>query len=332
MNLCCRNSVTGAALKCARFFVLTVALLVAVSVFLGWEGLEMANASGMVTHKAHGSGRWFPGDRQELSKMVEFYIESAAPESVEGRIVAAIAPHAGFIYSGKTAGFSFRAIKDNAKIQGPPETVVVLGFSHRGGFPGVALMDGDGIETPLGKAALDQEAGEILAAQSPKIFFNYGPHREEHSAENEIPFVQAALPDSKLVVALMGDHDSQTLDALVKALGVLSRKKRLLVVASTDMLHDPSYDLVSQTDARTLEKLSAMDSDGLQKEWGYDKQIFCGIGPVVAAMKFAREQGAKKGLVLYYRNSGDDFPESRGRWVVGYGSAVFAVGEKVKNE
>jgi len=304
-------------------FVMGVSLLMGAWNFFGWEGQKMANAS--ETRKAHGSGRWFPGDGRELKKMVDGYIEKAHPEPVEGRIVAAIAPHAGYVYSGKVAGFTFRAIKDNAQKAGAPETVVVLGFSHRGGFRGVALMDGDGIETPLGRAALDKEAGETLASLSPQIFFNYGPHREEHSAENEIPFVQAALKDSKMVVALMGDHDPQTLDAMVKALNTLSRKKRLLVVASTDMLHDPDYDLVSQTDAKTLEKLSAMDSDGLRKEWGYDKQIFCGIGPVVAAMKFARAQGAKKGSVLYYRNSGDDFPESRGRWVVGYGSAVFAV-------
>jgi len=323
MNFCFKGTVIGAAVIGMLLFVSVVR--VAAPDFFEWEGLEMANASEIITHKAHGSGRWFPGDSQELGQMVKFYMENAKPESVEGRIVAAIAPHAGFIYSGKVAGFTFKAIKDNAQIVGPPETVVVLGFSHRGGFPGVALMDGDGIETPLGKVALDKDAGEILAAQSPKIFFNYGPHREEHSAENEIPFVQAALPNSKLVVALMGDHDSQTLGALVKALGVLSGKRRILVLASTDMLHDPSYDLVSQTDAKTLEKLSAMDSDGLQQEWGYDKQIFCGIGPVVAAMEFAKKQGVKKGSVLYYRNSGDDFPESRGRWVVGYGSAVFAV-------
>ncbi len=325
LHLFGEGAVKAGIFKPVRVFVLGVSLLMVALIFFGWEGREMANASEIITHKAHGSGRWFPGDRRELKKMVEFYIENAQFEPVEGRIVAAIAPHAGYLYSGKVAGFTFRAIKDNAQKGGAPETVVVLGFSHRGGFPGVALMDGDAIETPLGTAVLDKDAGEALASLSPQIFFNYGPHREEHSAENEIPFVQAALPDAKIVVALMGDHDPQTLDALVKALDVLSGKKRLLVVASTDMLHDPSYDLVSQTDEKTLEKLSAMDSEGLRKEWGYDKQIFCGIGPVVTAMKFAQAQGVKKGSVLYYRNSGDDFPESRGRWVVGYGSAVFAV-------
>ena len=307
-----------------QLFVWFMVMLLAAPNCFVWEGVKMAKAS-EITHQAHGSGRWFPGNRQELKQMVESYIENAQPEPVEGRIVAAIAPHAGFIYSGKVAGFTFRAIEDNARKEGQPETVVVLGFSHSRGFPGVALMDGSFIETPLGKGALDTEAAKMLAAASPRIFLDYGPHRGEHSAENEIPFVQAALPDSKMVVALMGDHDPETLNAFVGALNVLAGKKRLLVVASTDMLHDPSYDLVTKTDEKTLEKLKIMDFQGLEKTWGYDNQILCGIGPVLAVTKFAIAQGCKKGSVLYYRNSGDDFPESRGRWVVGYGSVVFAV-------
>ena len=58
----------------------------------------------------------------------------------------AIAPHAGYVYSGPVAGHTFRAIRDGAREEGPPATVVVLGFTHRGGYAGVALMDGDAIE------------------------------------------------------------------------------------------------------------------------------------------------------------------------------------------
>lgn len=278
-----------------------------------------------IVQQAHGAGRWFPGSERELETMVEGFIENATPPPVNGRILGAIAPHAGYVYSGKVAGFTFRAIEDNVKKGFEPETVVVLGFSHRGGFPGVALMDGDAIETPMGKCLLDRKAAKILAASSSRIFFDYTPHRGEHSAENEIPFVQAAVPKARLVVALMGDHNPETVGDLVKGLEALSGEKKILVVASTDLLHDASYEMVTQTDQQTLEKIRHMNIEGLQREWGYDKQICCGIGPVTAVMKFAAAKGCTKGSVLYYRNSGDDFPESRGRWVVGYGAAVFAV-------
>jgi len=293
----------------------------------GKEGETMKSTTGRVLRTAHGGGRWFPGESKRLGAMVNDFIKRADVPEVKGRIIGAIAPHAGYVYSGKVAGYTFKAIQDNAARVKAPETVVVLGFSHRMGFRGVALMDGDALVTPMGEAQIDMEATRLLAASSKRIIVDYSLHGEEHSAENEVPFVQAALPGVKIVVGLFGDHDGQSLNDLVMALSELAKKKRILVIASTDMLHDVNYELVAKTDKITLEKLAAMDMDGLIKAWSMDKQIFCGLMPVLAVMKFAGLQGCKTAEVLHYRNSGDDFPESRGNWVVGYGAAVFAVHE-----
>ena len=288
---------------------------------------EMTKGSQVTIREALGAGRWFPGTRQELAQMVERYMNSARVEKAEGRIVAGIAPHAGYIYSGKVAGHTFRAIRDNADTRGRPDAVVVLGISHRGGFQGVALMDGDALRTPMGDASIDKEGTAALAAASPRIYLDYRPHAGEHSAENEIPFVQAALPHVPIIVGLVGDHDPRTLDDLVDALEALSKTKRILVIASSDMLHDPDYSLVTRTDKESLKRVAAMDYEGIRRDWDYSRQTFCGIGPVLAAMRFSERKGCRKGTVLIYRNSGDDFPESRGRWVVGYGAVVFAVPE-----
>ena len=82
---------------------------------------------------------------------------------------------------------------------------------------------------------------------------------------------------------------------------------------------------MTNTDKATLEEVAQMDDAELAEKWRPSKQIFCGIAPVLATMRFSKDQGCKKGTILGYRNSGDDFPESRGRWVVGYGAVVFAV-------
>jgi len=292
-----------------------------------WAAKEerMGKGSEGIVREALGAGRWFPGSERELKAMVEGYMENARAIKVNGRIVAAIAPHAGYVYSGKVAGYAFRAIRDNAETWGRPDTVVVLGIGHRGGFQGVALMDGDVLRTPLGDAVLDPAGADVMAATSARIYVDYRPHAGEHSAENEVPFVQAALPGVPIIVGLVGDHDPRTLDDLVGALDALSAKKTVLVVASSDMLHDPDYNLVTRTDKETLKLVEAMDHAGIRKGWGYSRQTFCGIGPVLAAMRFAQGKGCLEGTVLIYRNSGDDFPESRGRWVVGYGAVVFAV-------
>lgn len=275
---------------------------------------------------ALGAGRWFPGDTGILQSEVDRYIAAASVPDIAGRIVSAIAPHAGYQYSGRVAGYTFRALKENAGDH-VPETVVVLGFSHRAGFPGVALMDGDLFRTPLGDTAIDQEAVSLLDRAGKRIFIDYRPHAGEHSAENQIPFIQAALPEARLVVALIGDHDARTQDELVSALQDLAAVRKIVVIASTDLLHDADHDLVTRTDTATLALMAAMKDEEILHRWNHGNQICCGIAPVVTAMRFARTQGKAKCHVLQYRNSGDDYPESRGNWVVGYGSAVFAVSD-----
>jgi MEMO1 family protein len=285
----------------------------------------MKPVTNQVIRKTFGAGRWFPADGEVLGKMIDGFLGKASIPKVDGRIVSAIAPHAGYEYSGKVAGATFRAIKDNLRGTNAPETVVILGASHRTPIDGVAVMDGDAIETPLGITALDKAASEFLTNGRQRIRLNAAPHEGEHSAENEIPFVQRALPEAKLVIALIGDHRSDTLAQVVAGLKDLAKTKRIIVVASSDMLHSPDYELVSKTDRQMLKKVAELDTTGIIKEWSGDHQVFCGLLPVLAAMQFAEAQGCKAATILQYRNNGDDDPTSRGTWVVGYGAAVFAV-------
>ncbi len=274
---------------------------------------------------ALGAGKWFPGTNKELSLCVQDFLAGAHVPEIKDHIAAIVVPHAGYVYSGPVAGYAYRAVQQNALTHGAPDTVVVLGFSHRGQSQGVALMDGTAFSTPLGETTLDAEAAAILTTSDPRIVFDARPHNGEHSLENQVPFIQAALPSASLVMALIGGRESDALESLAQALATLADKKKILVVASSDMLHDPSYERVRKTDQATLRKVVAMDITGLLHDWDFSHQILCGIGPVVAAMKYAGKRGATKGSLLRYRNSGDDHPESRGQWVVGYGAVAFTV-------
>ena len=91
------------------------------------------------------------------------------------------------------------------------------------------------------------------------------------------------------------------------------------------MLHDPDYAKVARTDRQTLKLAAGLDADGIRRSWRHDNQVFCGLMPVLAIIEYARALGCASGTLLHYRNSGDDFPESRGEWVVGYGAMVYAV-------
>ena len=288
------------------------------------SGDKTMNHKAGTIRRTYGDGRWFPAGRAELDKMIDGFIEGAAVAKVDGRIIGGIAPHAGYIYSGPVDGYTFRALRDNYKEKESPECVVILGFSHSTSFAGVALMDGDAIRSPLGVTVLDKESAGFLVSASDRIRFDYRPHMGEHSAENLVPFVQKSLLKAKLVVALMGDHEDASASDLAAALNKLATRRRIVVLASTDLLHDPDYDKVTRSDKVTLEEIVTLDEAGLAGTWSYDNQVCCGIMPVLTLMKFVRLQGVEKGEILGYRNSGDDHPESRGNWVVGYGSVIFS--------
>ena len=169
------------------------------------EKETLMNGKKTVVRHAQGTGMWFPADPVELKSIVRGWTGDANRlPSISNRITGAIAPHAGFVYSGRIAGATFRALKDNSSIPGnKPETAVILGFTHKYPLSGIAIMDGDAISTPLGLTALDVEGAEILVKNSKLIRFEAKPHAYEHSAENEVPFVQFALPDTKIILVLM---------------------------------------------------------------------------------------------------------------------------------
>lgn len=274
---------------------------------------------------AMGAGKWFPSNRIELQSMIRNFLEEAHPPPIEGRISGLIAPHAGYVYSGPIAAAAYKALRENIANYSAPDTSIVLGFSHRGSFRGIALMDGNTFATPLGLSPLDGESVSLLSSSDPRISVDYRPHIGEHSAENQIPFLQAILPETPMVIGLIGSHDPALIEMLASSLVKLSKKKKILVIASSDMLHDPSYELVRKTDIATLKKVAAMDISGVLRAWDFTQQVFCGIAPVVTTMQYASRLGCTRAVTLRYRNSGDDFPESRGQWVVGYGAVAFPV-------
>jgi AmmeMemoRadiSam system protein B len=278
-----------------------------------------------LVRSALGAGKWFPADHFELEAALRSCFEDSVVPTLQGRIVAIISPHAGYQYSGPVAATAYKAVQENILSYPAPDVTIVLGFGHRGSFRGVALMDGSTFATPIGQTPLDVETASFLVGADPRITMDYRPHIGEHSAENQVPFLQTILPKTPLVIALIGSHDPALIDAFASALQKLARKKSLLVVASSDMLHDPNYELVRKTDQSTLKKVTAMDTTGILKSWNFTRQVFCGIAPVITAMKYAQQQGCSKATVLRYRNSGDQFPESRGQWVVGYGAIAFTV-------
>ena len=105
------------------------------------------------------AGAFYPGDPAELGAMVDSMLAGARIPELKGRVRALIAPHAGYVYSGSVAAHAFKAI-EGAQFK----TVVLIGASHREGYPGISVYSRGQFRTPLGDVPIDAEFAQKLIA------------------------------------------------------------------------------------------------------------------------------------------------------------------------
>src|SRR5207249_1681083 len=116
-----------------------------------------------------------------------------------------IAPHAGYVYSGRVAASAFATLRQRAA---PIERVVLIGPAHYVALRGIAAPTVDAFETPLGRVGVDRDALSAIAGL-PFVVEGDAPHAPEHALEVELPFLQTLLAPFALVPLLAGDADPQ---------------------------------------------------------------------------------------------------------------------------
>jgi AmmeMemoRadiSam system protein B len=248
--------------------------------------------------------------------MIDGYMKEAAGAPSAGAVVGVISPHAGYIYSGPVAAFSFSQLDPGTTL------AVVLAPSHRARFDGAAVLTDGAFETPLGDVTIDSALGTALAEKKPFIQLKQA-HELEHSLEVQVPFLQKRLREFSLVPIIVGTVELEACLAIARGLheGLSGEKRKLAVVISTDLSHYHSYDEAKLMDGRFIKALESFDEKSVKAVLNSGKAEACGEGPVLAGMALCRLLGADRVRVLKYANSGDT-AGSRDE-VVGYLSAAF---------
>ena len=286
---------------------------------------EGTNMPGEQIRESILAGSWYPGDAKRLRQDVESYIEKASvPAGLQGQLLALIAPHAGYRYSGQVAAYAYKLL-ERRKF----DTVVVIAPSHRAYFSGVSVYDRGGFRTPLGMVALDTEFVTALKERDRRIRFVAEAHAQEHSLEIQLPFLQVVMPGFKLVPLVMGDQSFASCQWLAEAIAGCINKKSVLVVASSDLSHFHPYEEAKRLDQVVLDKVNAFDAAALNESLKNGKCEACGGGPMVTAMLVGKKLGANKSQVLRYANSGDVTGDHSG--VVGYMAAAIWANPRAKN-
>ena len=260
------------------------------------------------------AGYFYPAEKEKLQKDIALMLQVAKPEKAFDKIFGIVVPHAGYIYSGKTAAYVYNLLK-NKKYK----SVIVISPSHAEYFPGISIYDGDAFETPLGLVEIDQEMRDKLVENSRLIFKGIQGHRKEHALEVQIPFLQSVLKDFKIVPIVMGDQSKMYVDELAEKISKVVDDETL-VVASSDMSHFYSSEEADRLDSVVEKRINDFDFENLIKDIDNHQCEACGGGPIVAMMKAASLKSITNCLVINRSDSGDITGDKSE--VVGYLSAV----------
>ncbi len=255
------------------------------------------------------AGTFYPAESDALAAEVEELLHSAdsGAGTESGDIVALIAPHAGYMYSGPVAASAYARL---ASRQPKFRKVVLIGPDHHVGFGGLAASSARAFETPLGLVPQDHVALDRLL-KLPQVKVLDDAHTREHSLEVHLPFLQKVLGEFEVVALVAGQASPEEVS---QAFDVLLDNEETLLVVSTDLSHYLDYETAGRTDAATVEAICALKQDDVG-----DRDA-CGRVPVRGLMHWARKCGLHP-EVLDVRNSGDTAGDKAR--VVGYASVIF---------
>lgn len=262
------------------------------------------------------AGTFYPSRVDLLEKEISRYLASVSLPEIDGEILGVISPHAGYVYSGPVAAWSFKVLE---KLN--PEVVVILAPSHRVYLESGAILASGLFSTPLGDVIIDEKIGNALLKEAGFIE-NKEIHSLEHSIEVQVPFVQTILPQSIIVPVIIGSTNLSVCRKLAKGLfNVFSADKRKLAfVISSDLSHYLSYEKANTVDRKFIEALENGDIEKLSEGIEDETLQACGAGPILTAMEYSKLKGKCEIKAIHYANSGDT-SGSRDQ-VVGYLSAV----------
>lgn len=260
------------------------------------------------------AGYFYPGNPQRLKKEISVLLDITKTEKSYNKIFGIVSPHAGYIYSGRTASYGFNLLKGKKY-----STVIIISPSHKEYFPGSCVYDGSAYETPLGELKINETISRKICDGSKTIFRGTKGHGDEHAIEVQLPFLQSVIDDFTIVPVVMGDQGKPYIDELAEQISKTADEKTL-IVASSDLSHYYNRINANNMDSIVEKNINDFDYDSLIKNLESGMCEACGGGPIAVMMKAAEFMNFKKSKVLFRNDSGDTSGDIN--QVVGYLSAV----------
>jgi AmmeMemoRadiSam system protein B len=262
---------------------------------------------------------WYPRDSAAVSAFLSEF------DGKKRSCQAAIMPHAGWYYSGRTAALAA------ASLQAEAETIVILGGHLSSGSKPLFAME-DAVKTPFGFMPIDISLRSALLNEIDGEKDIY----RDNTIEVLLPMAHYFFPKANLLWLRLPAciNSFETGKTLSQIAAKLNRK--INVCASTDLTHyGPNYSFTPQgtgkaalrwvrevNDAAFIKAVESADSEEVLRRAEEDFSS-CSAGAVLGAMGFAEAEKLKKARLLEYATSADvdktEVPDS----FVGYAAIAF---------
>ena len=276
------------------------------------------------------AGGFYERSRDALVRQIkECYTHPLGPGRVpdvrrgERRLVGLVVPHAGYMYSGPVAAHSYAALAAD----GWPRSFVILGPNHHGQGAPLALTKHDW-QTPLGSATVDVDL--YAALSKPPLEEDILAHRDEHSIEVQLPFLQSLHDAVSFVPICMAFQEYEVAAEVGELVADAVKGRDVVLIASSDFTHVGSQylqlpprgmsapEFAKEQDSKAIEMILALDAKRFAAKVAQAEISMCGYGPVAAMLTAAKRLGADRVKLLKYATSSDVSRDSH--MAVGYGA------------
>lgn len=243
------------------------------------------------------AGQFYPGHEAALRQMLADLLPTGMKKCP---VLGTMSPHAGYVYSGKVAGKTL----GGAII---PDRVVILGPNHHGvGHPAAVYEQGSWM-TPLGEVRIAEDVTAHILDECPMTLADTSAHQYEHSLEVQVPILQYLAPDVRIAPVCISRLPLEDLLHMGEGLALAAARcaEKPLFVASSDMTHFESGAVARHKDFLAIEKILALDPEGLYDVVRSNCISMCGVMPTVVMLQALKCLGATEAELVAYNNSGD---------------------------
>ncbi|MBS1997118.1 MAG: AmmeMemoRadiSam system protein B [Cyanobacteria bacterium SZAS LIN-2] len=281
------------------------------------------------------AGSWYEADPKRLAGQLDGFDSSAqkkvvplVSELADCEIMAVVAPHAGYTFSGPTAACSYMAAAKK-KVK----RVFLLGPSHYKAFRGAAISSDKSFATVFGDLPVDCDV--VADLKNSRLFHELSDvHRDEHSLEMQLAFIKRDFGNVKIVPILIGRlEDAFEARQIAACIRSYLREGDLIAVSSDFTHYGPRYgytpfmtggdfaESVKKLDLEAFSHLQANDLDGFFAFYRRTEDTICGIYALAVMLALLPEDA--RGHLIDYRTSRDSIVEDD-RNSVSYLSIAFA--------